>query len=664
MADFPAKRRKTGDSSSAIPADDAPSSPTVNNKRSRPSISYRQSFQSPTRSSLARSNPEVLSHVLSRSPIRSPLRQQSTQRESGFGLRDKKAIRPSLTGFEGAIGAAASQNALNIFSGISPRRGSGAFAVPPRRISRAAGTPVVESSSSPVKTRQLKDTVLTTPSKHPDPDEQLASELDSATRELEHSGLLDPSTLPDDYVEPELPPTPTQLGLEQRPERGGRDLLNSPSAGRGQRKAPLGPSSLGSAVDLAVPERDPEERQVPEAVRKKEAMKSELESQLDKLKADVAQLEKWALQAKQGTDSSQLGQDAVANLISLLSSSNDTTYDPLSRLLAPETPPFSALISSLLPFSKKSVPTKKDTASSEPKNSFALEKTDEFKRYLTIFAPLNLTYTSKLSVPDPASAVTEIHEIILSAQAPFPQYLYSIPLTFTTELQSERILSISLMNKTTTSSTQSKIPPGLQAWIKSRLASPLLKLDISGLCAGICQFWETSICRARMWAALREKSEMLAQGKKLDERSSITQISLLSEQPITKSTLRSLIPHLQRSSMPFVAYGANNNNNNKRKQDSPKILLSCPLDLDHWTGEARLKPEISIFAPDLVQSKRNKAERDMKQLFHNLLRTGASSDSENDGSGSGRQMEAIVKATEAVIGIFFGLDSLSRTNNA
>lgn len=331
----------------------------------------------------------------------------------------------------------------------------------------------------------------------------------------------------------------------------------------------------------------------------------------------------------------------------LLSSSNDTTYDPLSRLLAPETPPFSALISSLLPFSKKSVPAKKDTTTPEPKNSFALEKTDESKRFLTIFAPLDLTYTSKLSVPsDSTSAVTEIHEIIVSAQAPFPQYLYSIPLTFTTELQSERILSISLMKKKA-GSTQSKIPPGLQAWIKSRLASPLLKLDISGLCAGVVQFWETSVCRARMWSALREKSEMLAQGKKGGD---ITKISLA--EPITKSTLRSLIPHLQRSSMLFT-YSPT------KKQDSPKILLSCPLDLDHWTGEARLKPEISIFAPDLVQAKRNKAERDMKQLFHNLLRTGTSSDFENDG-GSGWQMEAIVRATEGVIGVFFGFDSLAR----
>lgn len=96
--------------------------------------------------------------------------------------------------------------------------------------------------------------------------------------------------------------------------------------------------------------------------------------------------------------------------------------------------------------------------------------------------------------------------------------------------------------------------------------------------------------------------------------------------------------------------------NPKQESQRRKILLSCPLALDHWTGEAQLTPDISIFAPDLVPGKRNRAERDMKQLFHNLLRAAAgASDLEK-----GRQMEAIVKATEGVIGLFFGLDSLAR----
>lgn len=150
---------------------------------------------------------------------------------------------------------------------------------------------------------------------------------------------------------------------------------------------------------------------------------------------------------------------------------------------------------------------------------------------------------------------------------------------------------------------------------------------------------------------------MLAQGKTKGDKDNTTRNLSLSE-PITKSTLRSLIPHLQRSSMLFT-YGGGS----KKKHESAQILLSCPLDLDHWTGEARLKPDISIFAPDLVQSsKRNKVERDMKQLFHNLLRAAAGGGGTSDlGNEGNRQIEGIVKATEGVIGIFFGFDdSLSK----
>ncbi|KAH8690950.1 hypothetical protein BGW36DRAFT_432722 [Talaromyces proteolyticus] len=602
MSDFPAKRRKTSPTT-AIPVDDATS--TTPEKPLRP----------------------------------------SRDRESGFGLRDKKAIRPSLTGTEANL----SSNLL----GLSPRRGSSniqAFAVPPRRISRSIETPPVDNAGREQQQQQQQQqqqpprntSVVTTPSRRDDPDEQLASELDSATRELENSGLLpDSAPLLDTYVEPELPPTPTQLGLEPRPEKQQLNIMSSPSAGRARRREPLGPSGLGT-LDLSVPEPLLDDSQVPAAVKKKEALKQELSEQLNTLKEDVAQLEKWALQAKQGNDSLQLDQEAVSKLISLLSSTS-TTQDPLSRLLAPEPPPFSALISSLLPFSTKKVPVKSDPTPSEPKNIFALDRTNahDSKRYLTVFSSLDLTYSTKISVPsDPSSAITETHEIIISAQPPFPQHFYTVPLTFTTDLQSERILSVSL---TKNASTQSKIPAGLQAWIVSRITSPLLKLDISGLCFGVCQFWEASVCRARMWSTLSKRAERLANSKGA-VNTDIEQLS--STDLMTKSALRSLIPHLQRSSMIF-SHGP------KGKHDS-KLLLSCPLRLDHWTGEAQLKPTISISAPDLAEVKWNKAERDIKLLFHNLLNTGTSSDRLENGDS---QIESIVRATEGVVSVFFGLEA-------
>jgi hypothetical protein len=103
--------------------------------------------------------------------------------------------------------------------------------------------------------------------------------------------------------------------------------------------------------------------------------------------------------------------------------------------------------------------------------------------------------------------------------------------------------------------------------------------------------------------------------------------------------------------------------NSKGPLSSKKLLLlSCPLVLDEWTGEAQLIPEISISAPDLAEAaKRVKLERDIKRLFGQLLRdnnrAGGAGVVERNGNGHG-DAEAIVRATEAVIGVFFQLDNI------
>jgi hypothetical protein len=104
--------------------------------------------------------------------------------------------------------------------------------------------------------------------------------------------------------------------------------------------------------------------------------------------------------------------------------------------------------------------------------------------------------------------------------------------------------------------------------------------------------------------------------------------------------------------------------NSKRALSSKKLLLlSCPLVLDEWTGEAQLIPEISISAPDLAAAaKRVKLERDMKRLFGQLLRdnnrAGGAGVVERNGFHGHGDAEAIVRATEGVIGVFYQLDNI------
>lgn len=225
--------------------------------------------------------------------------------------------------------------------------------------------------------------------------------------------------------------------------------------------------------------------------------------------------------------------------------------------------------------------------------------------------------------------------------------------------------SISISNDH--SAQSAKIPPALHGWMKSRLANPLLRLDVSGLCWGICRYWEASVCRARIWAKLKRKHDALVAGgvaiagARVDDDDMGSSVDEEMRKPLRRSDLRAIVPHLERTTMVF-SYGA-------KKRES-KLLLSCPLTLDEWTGEPQLKPEISISIPDLADTKRLKVERDVKRLFRNLLKEGRRSrrkgddhDASNNNNGDGSEAEAIVKATEGVMGVLFGIDVLTAKSN-
>ncbi|OKL62484.1 hypothetical protein UA08_02711 [Talaromyces atroroseus] len=625
MSELPAKRRKTSPSTAAPVDATAAGDVSANSHLLQSPVTHRQSFQSPTRASLARSNPEVLAHVLSRSPTRSPQRQPVSRSSRGnperpLGLRDRKALRPSLTNEMSSPPRQTIQ---------SPRRGplaAQAFAAPPRRVSRRLETP---TQGGDIGSGGAPTTPLNNFMRGSDPDEQLASELNSATRELENSGLLAPSVLPDDSLEPELPPTPTQLGRKRMP---GKDLS--------------GPRTLHAAETTLRSEPEPEEPDV----QKRKNVKRELLAQLDQLKTDVAELEKWTDRAKRSLDKPQPDPEAVASLMSTDRQSN-------SPIL--EHPPISTLISSLLPFSAKAVPVQARPTSPEPINTFALNNIHDPKPYITAFASLSLEHSQSLSLSTSSEgAITETHEIILSAPFPFPQNQFRIPLVFTIELQSQRITSVSLQKDHHAS--QAKIPSSLQAWIKSRISSPILALDISGLCVGISRYWEASVCRAKIWSRLKKSQEILLAKKGQRKLSDIRAEQHLTG-PLKKSDLRSIVPHLQRSSMLFspsssISRSTSNSSGSRRES---KLLLSCPLRLDQWTSEAQLQPDISISIPDLSESKRKRVELDMKRLFHNVLREqGKLRKESSTGMNEEREAQAIVNAAEGVMGVLFGLDIL------
>lgn len=136
------------------------------------------------------------------------------------------------------------------------------------------------------------------------PRRKSALELDGAPGELDADMDHFPSI--EGLEEPELPPTPTQLGLELPPGRRKGLMSSSPSTRHGRwarrRISNAGKSSTLKAKDIDTggePEDMPEaglllDRYLfPEAVLKKQKLKRDLSTELQQLKDDIAELEAW-----------------------------------------------------------------------------------------------------------------------------------------------------------------------------------------------------------------------------------------------------------------------------------------------------------------------------------------------------------------------------------
>ncbi|KAJ5412088.1 uncharacterized protein N7487_006447 [Penicillium crustosum] len=353
--DSPAKKRKTSETTGISVA---PKPPQNDTHRSR-----RPSFQSPTKASLARSHPDLLERAISRSPTRRPASKDIAQQDPRkFGLRDRKALRPSLNASASPLirprGSEAPESSPN-------RRSSGvqAFSKPPRRISRRIlpgdfvfGSPMPRPENPESNT----------------PERQLALELGSATKEAD-----------------------IDMGLEKAPDRP-RGLLSSSPSRRQEKRAkrrtanalhesPLKavnfqsppPEGLDTASDLGG---------VSAAVREKRNSREKSAADLRRLRKEVEELEAWAKKIESDPDlkSDTRGLD---QFLSLLTSEEAN----LTSLPVPKTAPksISSLLATLLPFSAN-IPRPKRELSPLPTNPFALQEASQSLPYLTAFAPLTL----------------------------------------------------------------------------------------------------------------------------------------------------------------------------------------------------------------------------------------------------------------------------------
>lgn len=523
------------------------------------------------------------------------------------------------------------------------RRPSGiqAFTKPPRRLSKRIsaadfifGSPVRKQVPPAI---ELSNT----------PEDQLALELGTATQETGMKVEMDSNDLgggildDDDSLEPDLPPTPTQLGLEKAPDRPRGLLSSSPSARHEKRrKRPAAELLQGSplktlkyqslAEEDTYIDRDSTQDNVSAAVLEKQKARRNLEAELRRLKNDVADLSKWAEKVDSGMNLSSDTKE-LNKFLNLLVEESAQINEPVP----PRTPvSMSALLSTLLPFCAK-LPRPTPQASPMPTNPFALKETAHAPSYLTVLAPLTLrTNTSRTA--SKSASLLETHTLTFSAPSPFPSSLYNVSVVYETNPETQNITSVSV--PTGADSRKRRVPETLRQWIDSRLENPLLALDVATLCWGINRYWEASVARAQLWARI-DNNHGNGSAKRTKKSFPESQDGVISV-----AELRGLVPHLERSTM-VVKAGSSS-------ASSPRVLLSNALVMDEWTGEPQLQPELSVSMPGGNASSK-KIDQETRKLFHTLLREEETSNTDRPVAG-GVHADAILRATEGAIGALLG----------
>jgi len=370
----PSKRRKTSPTTSV--AVDAPSLiPGRNGEATTPS---RASFLSPTKASLARFNPGLLPRprsagigaqrpgsqgngVSGQDPT--PRRPRSAHGGgswiNGSGGPSKPAIPArDKDGEAEALTKPPMGKAGTASPGRTTRPLRGGLSAAPRRRSRTPG-----QASSPEKvTKPTKELLIAaSPPEAANETQDVAQKTIDGQLEQELQGSAErrSARLPQahegaDQGEPELPPTPTQLGLEAPPEPP-KGLLNSPSRrpkrkkSSGVQSSPLKPRDPPPEITSKKPRRsstrikgmmkqpDKEtEAKVEEPsgeVLQKQRTRDELRRQLQKLQADVALCEQEIERDHESDNLPAPDEDTVSRLMYVNHSVGSRVY-PLTTTAA------------------------------------------------------------------------------------------------------------------------------------------------------------------------------------------------------------------------------------------------------------------------------------------------------------------------------------------
>lgn len=574
MLRSPAKRRRL-DKSTAGTDSGADIEPSLNQQPTTPT---RASYLSPTKSSLARSHPHLVSRSTSR-PENGP---------RGRQLRDE-ILRPTSEPSE-TLSATVSLPPFATNHIDQSERGTS-------EDQTATNSAHTASDNAPNQTKPS-----TRPRSHYREQQPVSRTRRSATVEEEPlPHLFKPILVPkpssasrpgsrNRSEELDLPPTPVQLGISTMPDRP-RGLASSSSprgskSGSGKRRRrrtegpitssplkPKAPARIGGESDG----RNVEDLLVIEA----------LESELD----DSQNMEVSALD---GTSQENEPNDLAAEL-----AEKDSTLRTLHKRLeklkmevskldaAVENDQIDDDVMSLL------LSSPAEGGDAWLPSSDAARDEEKAIRYLSLFSPGDLRLTTSTETKKVSGRTKIVHTLGLTAPPPWPFHAFTFAFEVVVDAKDARVEEVSRIY-TPAHPRRNGPTMGIHKWVWQRLDHPLHKLDVGGVVWGLGKWFAASTERAGIFRQLdvqyniSSSANAIEIGKYLTEREAIT-----------------LVPYLHRTQIQINVPGQN-------KRPKKKILLVWNINID-WTSE--LKSAIKIAASGVSA----KTGRDLAEVFASIL---------------------------------------------
>lgn len=589
----PPKRRRTSPTTYVNVGDQE----DTDQAQPQPTTPKRASYQSPTKASLARSNPKVLQEVAQAKGCREsePNRRQSL-RDVVLGNQrilpeeQHQQAQEQDTTLKGAEESAQDALSTSIDTHSLANSVTDAFNGLP------STQPAVPGDARPTGAAPQQE-IAYTPGRNNAPLPSFTSPsivprlVQSTSNSQQHSRRS---------TSAELPPTPAQLVSGIRPDRP-RGLASSSPGGSSRRRARLGNGHITSSP--LKPKQAAPALIEPEDLDDAEAASGIGDDDVEEEREDAI--------AESGLD---LGENADDSTVRGKQQQLRSLHEDL-KVLQEQCDKLKKIGSAA--FQNKSNPHSPDELDqdleyllgcvSRPAASRVSRPEDHplFKKntytYLTLFSPSNFRLTYQCWQKTTKTRNSVVYQTTFAAPRPWPPNTLNLTFDVFTDQQTGDIEDIVFANNR-------HQPARLQKWIEGRLSHPIFKTDLATIFTGIGRYFEEDARRATIIKHLTEKLASSPPTETEQHGGASTQAATTAAVPSRKDAL-SLLPYLDTPHRSFSLAARSDALAQKKTRHSlssaKQLMLTYDISLD-WIGQTSTAIDVcaSGFSTDAVQNAR------------------------------------------------------------